>query len=68
MCTKIEINEGHFIELTDRIHIIVSNIEDYLIKHPLLLHENNKELKSRVEKASELLVEVYQMTGNLDEK
>jgi hypothetical protein len=46
----------------DRIHIIMMNIQDHLIDHPLA--ENEKDIQSKIEEAQHSLWEAYQLVGN----
>jgi hypothetical protein len=56
------INKGHYLELMDRIHIVMMNIQDHLIDHPL--SENEKDIRKKIEKAQHKLWEAYQLVGN----
>jgi hypothetical protein len=56
------INSGHYLELMDRIHIIMMNIQDHLIDHPLA--ENERDVRKKIEKAQHKLWEAYQLVGN----
>jgi hypothetical protein len=38
---KNSINKGHYLELMDRIHIVMMNIQDHLIDHPLSENETD---------------------------
>jgi hypothetical protein len=57
------INDGHYLELMDRIHIVSCTIDDHILNHPL--SENQPEIQQKIDKALELLMESYQMVGNL---
>ena len=59
------INKGHYLELMDRIHIIMINIQDHLIDHPL--SENEKDIQKKIEKAQHKLWEAYQLVGNKED-
>ena len=59
------INKGHYLELMDRIHIIMMNIQDHLIDHPLA--ENETDIQKKIEKAQHKLWEAYQLVGNKEE-
>ena len=59
------INSGHYLELMDRIHIIMMNIQDHLLDHPLV--ENEKDIQKKIEKASHKLWDVYQLVGNKED-
>lgn len=57
------VNNGHYVELLDRIHIINCNIDDYLISHRLT--EDIPLAKKYFETAQEILFNAYQLVGNL---
>ena len=59
------INKGHYLELMDRIHIVMMNIQDHLIDHPL--SENEKDIQKKIEKAQHKLWEAYQLVGNKED-
>ena len=60
------INKGHYLELMDRIHIVMMNIQDHLIDHPL--SENEKDIQKKIEKAQHKLWEAYQLVGNKEDE
>ena len=60
---KIEINEGHYLELMDRLHVAMSTIHDHILEHPLA--EQQKEIQSLVEDAISNLWDAYQLVGGL---
>lgn len=51
-----EINKGHYFEVMDRTHCLMWSIQEQLMSHPCI---TPKQLK-KLEKAQELLMEVYQ--------
>ena len=59
------INKGHYLELMDRIHIVMMNIQDHLIDHPLA--ENERYIRKKIEKAQHKLWEAYQLVGNKED-
>lgn len=59
---KIEINDGHYLELMDRLHIVMSNLSDYCLEHPLV--EQNEDIKLKIEDAVSSLWDAYQLVGN----
>jgi hypothetical protein len=63
---KNDINKGHFLELMDRLHIIMMNIKDHILSHPLT--ENEKDIQKKVEQASLKLWEAYQLVGNKEDE
>jgi hypothetical protein len=62
---KNEINKGHFLELMDRLHIVMMNIDYFIVSHPLT--ENEPEIMGKVEKAFTELWDAYQLVGNKEE-
>jgi hypothetical protein len=62
---KNSINAGHYLELMDRIHIVMMNIQDHLIDHPLA--ENERDVRKKIEKAQHKLWEAYQLVGNKED-
>ena len=59
---KNSINDGHYLELMDRNHIVMMNIQDHIIDHPLA--ENERYIRKKIEKAQHKLWEAYQLVGN----
>jgi hypothetical protein len=57
-----EINSGHYLELMDRTHVIMDNINSHLLEHPLTDNEND--LKEKFEIALDALWDAYQLVGN----
>lgn len=62
---KNEINKGHYLELMDRTHIIMDNINSHLLEHPLTDNEND--LKEKYEIALHALWDAYQLIGNKED-
>ena len=60
---KDKLNSGHYLEMMDRLHIIMENINDHLIQHPVA--KVDKRIDSLLNKALEELWDAYQITGNL---
>jgi hypothetical protein len=60
---NIEINDGHYLELMDRLHVVSCTIDDHILNHPLC--ETNKDIQNKIDDALSLLMEAYQMTGNI---
>lgn len=58
-----EINDGHFLELMDRLHVVNCMIEDHITTHPLTT--SLPEVKNLVEEAQTRLMEAYQKVGSL---
>ncbi len=59
------INKGHYLELMDRIHIVMCNLNDHILNHPLT--ENETDIQIKVEEAFSNLWEAYQLVGNKED-
>lgn len=59
--SKDKINSGHYHEALDRLHIVMENIDDHILKHPVC--KKHKKIKKQIEDALETLAEAYQMVG-----
>jgi hypothetical protein len=59
---KNKINDGHFLELMDRLHVQTCMIEDHLVNHPLT--KKIKKVKKLINHANMSLMEAYQIVGN----
>ena len=59
---KNKINDGHYLELMDRIHVVSCTIDEHILNHPLC--EVNKDIQNKVDEALELMMEAYQMVGS----
>jgi len=59
----MEINDGHYLELMDRLHIVNCTIEDHILEHPLTT--SLPEVEKLVEEAQIKLYEAYQIVGSL---
>jgi hypothetical protein len=57
------LNKLHYHEATDRTHMICNIIDTHLIQHPVFKVE--KEYAKKVEEATMLLAEAYQIIGNI---
>jgi hypothetical protein len=62
MSDKIEINDGHYLELMDRLHIVISTLNDHCLEHPL--SQSDEEIKSKIECAIGQIWDAYQIVGN----
>lgn len=60
---KIEINAVHYVEILDRTHVIVSNIEDHLLSHPLV--QQKKKIRKKIEEAVTALAIAYENVAML---
>lgn len=60
---KQKINSGHYLELTDRLHVAMCNINDHILNHPIA--KSDARIKSLVGKALEELWDAYQIVGEI---
>lgn len=60
MATK-KLNEGHYHELLDRLHVQMSIIEEHLEKHPVSEHHNK--IKKLIIQSRNKLANAYLATG-----
>ena len=56
-----KINQGHYLELLDRLHVQSCMVEEHLFNHPLT--KKNKKIKKLIDDAGWTLVEAYQIVG-----
>ena len=63
---KQKINDGHYLELMDRISIQTDVIHDYIYEHPLTNYL--PQTKEKIETALTNLYEAYQLVGNAEHK
>ena len=61
-----KINDGHYLELMDRLYVKLSEIEEHLMKHPLT--PKIKKVKKLIDKAGMSLAEAYQIVGHESHK
>ncbi len=61
---KDKLNSGHYHEMMDRLHVLMSTLDDHILQHPVA--KVDKELNSHLNKALEELWHAYQRAGNLD--
>ena len=59
-----KINPGHYHEMMDRLHVIMSIIDDHLLQHPVA--KVNKDIDLLLNGALEQLWNAYQIAGTLD--
>jgi len=62
----LKLDDFHYHEMMDRIHVINNTINDHLLVHPVAT--KHKRLYNKIEKALNLLADAYQMAGNLNFK
>ena len=58
---KVEINDGHYHEMMDRLHIQMETLDEHLLKHPV--GQQHKEVNRLLIKAIITLLQAYQITG-----
>lgn len=61
-----KINDGHYLELMDRLYVKLSEIEEHLMKHPLT--PKIKKVKKLIDRAGMSLAEAYQIVGHESHK
>ena len=61
----MKINDGHYLELLDRLHVIMCNVEEHCIKHPV--SKKNKDIRFQLEYALGQLWDAYQQVGDLED-
>jgi hypothetical protein len=59
----IELDDFHYHEALDRLHVIMDTIDNHLIQHSVLKLET--EVKELVDEAQNKLWEAYQIIGNI---
>ena len=59
---KREINEGHYLELMDRLYVLASTLHDHCLEHPLA--EYDEEIYTAIETAIEATYDAYQLVGS----
>jgi hypothetical protein len=60
---KVEINDGHYLELFDRLNMMCNIIEQNIQTHPV--HDTDSRIQSLVDKAISDLYDAYQIVGEL---
>jgi hypothetical protein len=63
MFNKPKLNNGHYLEIVDRIHVITCNMNDHLLQHPVCKIE--KQISKEIDKALDHLHNAYQIAGTL---
>ena len=61
MSEDIEINDGHYLELLDRLHVMMCNLNDHCLEHPL--SQSDEVIKSKIDTAIKELWDAYQLVG-----
>lgn len=62
MVSKSEINEGHYLELLDRLYVLTENLHNHCLQHPLA--EYDEEIYNSIEIALEATYDAYQLVGS----
>lgn len=57
----MKINDGHYLELMDRLHVQTCMIEEHLVNHPL--SKKIKKVKKLINDSQWALLEAYQIVG-----
>lgn len=60
---KAKLNDGHYLEVLDRLHCQMTDIEHHLLEHPVT--QKYGELREHIIKAVVNLVKAYQIAGSL---
>lgn len=58
---KNKLNDGHYLELMDRLHIQSCMVEEHLMNHPLT--KKIKKVHKLIDQAGWALAEAYQIVG-----
>lgn len=58
---KNKINDGHHLELIDRLHVLMCNLDEHCVKHPV--SKKNKNIRLMLEYALGQLWDAYQEVG-----
>lgn len=59
--SDLKVDNMYYFELMDRSHIILCNVDDFLIQNPAT--KLNKSIAEKLDKIGELLSEVYSEAG-----
>jgi len=60
----MKINDGHYLELMDRLHVQTCTIDSHLLSHPLTY--KLKKVRKLIDTAQWALLEAYQVVGQKD--
>jgi hypothetical protein len=64
MSKKPELDEFHYHEMLDRLHVIMSMVDVHLQQHPVAKIET--EIKDLISHAQDSLWQAYQLTGTIE--
>ena len=62
---KNSINKGHYLELMDRLHVVMCTLNDHCLEHPLA--QSDKDIKFHIKYAVGQLWDAYQLVGNKED-
>ena len=62
---KVELDKFHYHEMLDRLHVVMSMIDDHLQQHPVAKIETK--IKDLISEAQDKLWEAYQLVGNKED-
>jgi len=60
---KVKINDGHYHEMMDRLHVQMETLDEHLLKHPI--GQQHKGVNKLLIEAIVTLLQAYQLTGKL---
>jgi hypothetical protein len=58
----MKINDGHYFELMDRLHVLMCTLDTHCVSHPV--SKKNKDIKFKIEYALGQLWDAYQEVGH----
>ena len=61
--SKPKLNDGHYLEIVDRLHVVSSIVDTHLLQHPVCKLE--KRVSEKVDDALIQLFDAYQIAGKL---
>jgi len=64
MSKNLKLDEFHYHEALDRAYILGSLLDTTLVNHPVI--KKHKDLKKRIKKAQQLIMEAYQIIGGME--
>jgi hypothetical protein len=63
---KDKLDQFHYHEALDRLHVVMSMCDEHLMQHPVIKIESN--VKQNVNEAIKLLWQAYQEVGHISDK
>jgi hypothetical protein len=63
MSVKDKLDKFHYHEMLDRLHVVMSTIDDHILQHPVCKLE--KDICTKVDEAVTLLYQAYQEAGKI---